>query len=391
MTSFSGRATSIERLRERLRRSFSTVLGEAPLCGVLVALAIGDQQAIPGRAVARFFRQTGVTHLMSISGLHVTMVAALFAALVGWLWRRSERLMLLAAGSESGDRCRLAGRFRLRPARRLCRTDAAHALHVERWWRWRCGRGAISAPAAASCWPCCWCWCSIPGRFWRRVSGSPLPPSACSSSSARRASGAAWLACDTGPLGDDAVGGDGRYAAFAVASLSAVFAGLAAGQCPGHPAGQLPDHAAGAAVRASFPGRRCCPSTTGCCRADGFPRMAGGLAGLGTAGTAAGWRRCWRCSASSGCCCRAASRHAGSVCACCCRRCSGGPNGRQRARPGSTCSMSARGWRSSYAPREHSLLYDTGPLYSAESDAGQRIVVPYLRAHRRRSESTRWS
>jgi competence protein ComEC len=30
---------------------------------------------------------------------------------------------------------------------------------------------------------------------------------------------------------------------------------------------------------------------------------------------------------------------------------------------------------------EHTLLYDTGPLYSAESDAGQRIVVPYLRAH----------
>jgi len=26
------------------------------------------------------------------------------------------------------------------------------------------------------------------------------------------------------------------------------------------------------------------------------------------------------------------------------------------------------------------LLYDTGPLYSAESDAGQRIVLPYLRA-----------
>ena len=27
------------------------------------------------------------------------------------------------------------------------------------------------------------------------------------------------------------------------------------------------------------------------------------------------------------------------------------------------------------------LLYDAGPLYSAESDAGQRIVVPYLRAN----------
>jgi competence protein ComEC len=29
---------------------------------------------------------------------------------------------------------------------------------------------------------------------------------------------------------------------------------------------------------------------------------------------------------------------------------------------------------------EHTLIYDPGPLYSAESDAGQRVVVPYLRA-----------
>ena len=30
--------------------------------------------------------------------------------------------------------------------------------------------------------------------------------------------------------------------------------------------------------------------------------------------------------------------------------------------------------------RTHALVYDPGPLYSAESDAGQRVVVPYLRA-----------
>ena len=83
----------IERLRDRLRQSFDEVLGDAPYAGVLVALAVGDQQAIPGEQW-RLFRQTGVTHLMSISGLHVTMVAALCGSLVGWLWRRSERLLL---------------------------------------------------------------------------------------------------------------------------------------------------------------------------------------------------------------------------------------------------------------------------------------------------------
>ena len=84
---------AIERWREAIRRSFIDVLPESPYAGTLVALAIGDQQAIPA-AQWKIFRSTGITHLMSISGLHVTMVAALFAALTNWLWRRSERLLL---------------------------------------------------------------------------------------------------------------------------------------------------------------------------------------------------------------------------------------------------------------------------------------------------------
>src|SRR3546814_597710 len=30
--------------------------------------------------------------------------------------------------------------------------------------------------------------------------------------------------------------------------------------------------------------------------------------------------------------------------------------------------------------REHRLLYDAGPAYSAEADAGNRVILPYLRA-----------
>jgi competence protein ComEC len=36
----------------------------------------------------------------------------------------------------------------------------------------------------------------------------------------------------------------------------------------------------------------------------------------------------------------------------------------------------------------HSLLYDTGPRYSLESDAGHRVLVPLLRASA--SGSTCW-
>ena len=83
----------VERLREAVRDRFVAALPDAPYRGVLVALAIGDQRAIPS-AQWTLFNRTGVTHLVSISGLHVTRLAALFAGLVGWLWRRSECLML---------------------------------------------------------------------------------------------------------------------------------------------------------------------------------------------------------------------------------------------------------------------------------------------------------
>jgi len=61
--------TLIERTRDRLRERFLAALPEAPYAGVLMALAIGDQRAIPD-SQWRLFNRTGVTHLMSISGLH---------------------------------------------------------------------------------------------------------------------------------------------------------------------------------------------------------------------------------------------------------------------------------------------------------------------------------
>jgi competence protein ComEC len=56
--------------------------------GVVAALVTGDQAAID-RSDWDVFRATGVSHLMSISGLHVTLFAWLASAWVGWVWRRS--------------------------------------------------------------------------------------------------------------------------------------------------------------------------------------------------------------------------------------------------------------------------------------------------------------
>ncbi len=83
----------IERVREAVRARIQSALAGAPYAGVLAALAIGDQRAIP-QAQWQIFTRTGVNHLMSISGLHVTMIAGLAYALVYYLWRRSARLTL---------------------------------------------------------------------------------------------------------------------------------------------------------------------------------------------------------------------------------------------------------------------------------------------------------
>lgn len=77
----------IERLRQTIRDRFQASLPQSPAASVLAALAVGDQQAVSGE-LWRTFAKTGTSHLMSISGLHVTMLAALCGGLVGFLWRR---------------------------------------------------------------------------------------------------------------------------------------------------------------------------------------------------------------------------------------------------------------------------------------------------------------
>jgi competence protein ComEC len=83
----------VERLRQRLRDAITLRVADAQAAGVLAALAIGDQASID-REGWDLFRITGVAHLMSISGLHVTMFAWLAGALVGRLWRLHPRLPL---------------------------------------------------------------------------------------------------------------------------------------------------------------------------------------------------------------------------------------------------------------------------------------------------------
>ncbi len=83
----------VDRLRLVIRERMNAALAGMPYGGTLVALAIGEQSAIPQDQWKTFWR-TGVGHLISISGLHITMVASVAYWLVFRLWARVPMLTL---------------------------------------------------------------------------------------------------------------------------------------------------------------------------------------------------------------------------------------------------------------------------------------------------------
>jgi competence protein ComEC len=92
---------SLHRLRGEVREAMRERLGDARFAGVLVALAVGDQDAI-GADDWRVFWRTGVGHLVSISGLHVTLFASLAFALVRFAWVRVPPLALRIPARQAG-------------------------------------------------------------------------------------------------------------------------------------------------------------------------------------------------------------------------------------------------------------------------------------------------
>ena len=86
----------VERLRQRVRDAIDASVPDRRAAGVLAALAVGDQGAIE-REDWDLYRNTGIAHLVSISGLHITMFAWLAGGVIGALWRRSRRAALWLA------------------------------------------------------------------------------------------------------------------------------------------------------------------------------------------------------------------------------------------------------------------------------------------------------
>jgi len=79
---------TVERARYAIRERIGAALPNARYGAVIAALVVGDQRGI-SQQDWQVFSRTGISHLVSISGLHITMIAGLAAGLAGWLWRKS--------------------------------------------------------------------------------------------------------------------------------------------------------------------------------------------------------------------------------------------------------------------------------------------------------------
>lgn len=146
----SGRVALIE-ARARLDDAISRAMLSHPRRGIVRGLVIGERTELDARAWEVFAR-TGTAHLMAISGLHVGMVAALGFGIAAWLARRSRltadrarEVGVFAGLAVATAYAALAG-FAVPTRRALCMLAAAATILLARRHR-----SAASAWCAALC------------------------------------------------------------------------------------------------------------------------------------------------------------------------------------------------------------------------------------------------
>lgn len=83
----------MDRYRQQVASAFAHLLPDNPFTGILVALAVGEENGISSQQW-EVFNRTGVGHLMSVSGSHIGLITGMVFALVWGLWSRFPWLVL---------------------------------------------------------------------------------------------------------------------------------------------------------------------------------------------------------------------------------------------------------------------------------------------------------
>ena len=79
---------SVDRMRENIAAGIARTVPERDTAALIAALAVGDTRRVSGEQW-RVFNATGITHLVAISGLHVTLFGVVVAALARRAWAAS--------------------------------------------------------------------------------------------------------------------------------------------------------------------------------------------------------------------------------------------------------------------------------------------------------------
>ncbi|MCI5126379.1 MAG: ComEC family competence protein, partial [Candidatus Electrothrix sp. AR5] len=81
-----------EQVRQRVTRFLRDNLPR-PIAGTYQALLVGSRAGVP-EEIQEHFKATGTMHLLAISGLHMGLLALMVGAIISWLLKRSEQLLL---------------------------------------------------------------------------------------------------------------------------------------------------------------------------------------------------------------------------------------------------------------------------------------------------------
>lgn len=92
---------SLNRWRAELLQQLAIALPDHPQFPIIAALALGDRNAI-NDGQWQVIRDSGTSHLLAISGLHIGLVGAFFWWLGGWLWRCWSGALLIVPAPLAG-------------------------------------------------------------------------------------------------------------------------------------------------------------------------------------------------------------------------------------------------------------------------------------------------
>jgi len=84
---------SLSHFRQTLRAQLQSALPNSEFVGIITALAVGDRSLI-SREQWRVLTDTGINHLVAISGLHIGLVAGMTFFCVRFVWSRLGYLVL---------------------------------------------------------------------------------------------------------------------------------------------------------------------------------------------------------------------------------------------------------------------------------------------------------